>query len=360
MKIFLFFTFYILLFTKDSYNSERIFNELINNKEFTQNYNYFIFDTNNYINNTNKLTENLKNIYKKYNVSIIIFLINKLELNDNKTDIYNCLKNLENDLINYNIFQKEKKYFLLMISFEDKLMTLRSSENLNNLFSNSDKYSILQSVNYYLTNKQNEEAIKTFMNKIIFYLKNTNYFSRHKSIFIFPLFLLTILLILIIINYCVKRRNKLQLTMNDEEKLNKIREFLQKSKSDKNIITDNCIICLNPLNMDNDNNIDPNNEFSVSTLQCGHKYHLKCISEWFLKQKHTCPMCREKIDLNLPQENNRQFQENLLRVQSDLHPAFALLAFDLANENLNWAIIGADIFDPGLMGDLGAAAFGMV
>ena len=63
---------------------------------------------------------------------------------------------------------------------------------------------------------------------------------------------------------------KLQLTMNDEEKLNKIREFLQKSKSDKNIITDNCIICLNPLNMDN-NIDDPNNEYSISTLQCGHK-----------------------------------------------------------------------------------------
>jgi hypothetical protein len=359
MKIYLFLTFFILLFAKDSYNSERIFNELINNKEFKHNYNYFIFDSNNYINNTNKLTENLKKIYNKFNVSIIIFLINKLDFNENKTDIYNCLKNLENDLINYNIFHKKSKYILFMISFENKLMSLKSSENLNNLFSNNDKYSILQSVNYFLTNKENEEAIKIFTKKILFYLTNTNYFSRHKSFFIFPLFLLTILFVLIIINYCIKRRKKLQLTMNDEEKLNKIREFLQKSKSDKNIITDNCIICLNPLNMDN-NIDDPNNEYSISTLQCGHKYHLKCISEWFLKQKHTCPMCREKINLNLPQENNRQFQENLLRVQSDLHPAFALLAFDLANENLNWAIIGADIFDPGLMGDFGVAAFGIV
>ena len=156
MKIYLFLTFFILIFTKDSYNSERIFNELINNKEFKHNYNYFIFDSNNYINNTNKLTENLKKIYNKFNVSIIIFLINKLDFNENKTDIYNCLKNLENDLINYNIFHKKSKYILFMISFEDKLMSLKSSENLNNLFSNNDKYSILQSVNYFLKNKQNE------------------------------------------------------------------------------------------------------------------------------------------------------------------------------------------------------------
>ena len=358
MKLFLFLNLFILLFAKNSYNSDRIIKELINNPEFISNPNYFIFDSNNYINNSNKYNENLKDIYNKYNVSIIIFLINKLDFNENNTDIFSFLKDIENNLINYNIYTKKSKLFLFLISFDDKLMSLKSSDTLKNLFSDNDKYSILQEVNYYLTTKENDKAIKLFINKILFYLKNTNYFSRHKSFFIYPLTLFTILMILILINYCIKRRNKLQLTMNDEEKLNKIREFLQKSNSDKNIITDNCIICLNSLNVEN--NLDPNDEYSISTLQCGHKYHLKCISEWFLKQKHTCPMCREQINLNLPQENNRQFQENLLRVQSDLHPAFALLAFDFANDNLTWAVLGADLFEPGIVGDLGAAAFGIV
>lgn len=31
------------------------------------------------------------------------------------------------------------------------------------------------------------------------------------------------------------------------------------------------------------------------TLDCGHKYHKKCISRWFKKGQISCPMCRKTV-----------------------------------------------------------------
>ena len=44
----------------------------------------------------------------------------------------------------------------------------------------------------------------------------------------------------------IKDRRTLRLTMMDEEKLLKIKEFLKKTKANKKILSDNCIICLEP------------------------------------------------------------------------------------------------------------------
>lgn len=43
-----------------------------------------------------------------------------------------------------------------------------------------------------------------------------------------------------------------------------------------------CPICMDPINK----------ETGVSTLTCGHSYHLSCISKWLQDGTKTCPMCR--------------------------------------------------------------------
>ena len=45
-----------------------------------------------------------------------------------------------------------------------------------------------------------------------------------------------------------------------------------------------------PICYDNDNEIEQNIK-----LECGHKFHDKCILEW-CKNNLTCPMCRDDID----------------------------------------------------------------
>ena len=47
-----------------------------------------------------------------------------------------------------------------------------------------------------------------------------------------------------------------------------------------------CSICLEKLEKNN----------SVVILECGHKFHDKCIKNW-MKIKKTCPICRKKIKI---------------------------------------------------------------
>ena len=204
----------------------------------------------------------------------------------------------------------------------------------------------------------------------------------------------------------------MRLTMSDEEKLLKIREFLKKTKVNKKIITDCCIICLDSFenctsinhtisqenkiekNVENNDNIEYlerdtnvntnmisneerdiqiemesiNNENNIpihydttdnkiSTLPCGHRYHVKCITDWMLHRKNACPMCREKIDPNMPDINGEDLQNELLNIQIELHPAFALLVFQTINEELTWGAMTLPVINGGLLSGITGFAF---
>ena len=223
--------------------------------------------------------------------------------------------------------------------------------------------------------------------------------------------------------------------MTDEEKLLKIKDFLKKAKYDRKIISDSCIICLEPFdncvsifntisqdnkilpretrnnnildtekdtnlntysntnrfreeiinqkektnndifinNTKNDEIIENNNEkdnndiiaiqrnsnvtdTQISTLPCGHRFHVRCISQWMLQRKNICPMCREKINVDLPDDND-DLQNELLNIQIELHPAFALLVFQTINEELTWGAITLPVINGGLFGGIAGFAF---
>ena len=49
-------------------------------------------------------------------------------------------------------------------------------------------------------------------------------------------------------------------------------------------------------------------------------------------------MYREKIDVDIPDIDDEDLQNELLNIQKELHPAFALLVFQTINEELNWGL----------------------
>jgi hypothetical protein len=111
---------------------------------------------------------------------------------------------------------------------------------------------------------------------------------------------------------------------NKEKKVeqgDKIKIFLDKLKQKQNpkeIFTESCAICLD----DFVNGVEEEN----SVLECGHKFHRKCISDW-LKKDSNCPICRMKFDIkendnNANSGNNLNFQNiltEILRIQSELY-----------------------------------------
>ena len=386
--------------------------------------NYKIIDPDDYVKKEDeiKLEKQLKQIYNAHKVVPIIVIVRQIYLkdkNEKKINISNFTQIVTNELYEQKIVKKSVPCVVVVIAIEDKIMTMKTEGTVSYTITQQDCYNILNIINNYYSYGEYSFGTVELAKLIDYYLVNTSFFSRNKRFFI--------MIILLIFSFCfcyflaviaqrIRDRRNMRLTMSDEEKLLKIRDFLKKTRANKKILSDNCIICLEPFdnctsinqsfiseqnNINNDNNnilvneendngnnkevktnkITKNNEEDnvqielqnvsqnnlnnssitdnqISTLPCGHRYHVKCISEWMLKKKSICPMCREKINVDIPENNEEDdLQNELLNIQIELHPAFALLVFQTINEELTWGAMALPAINGGIFAGLGGFAF---
>ena len=377
--------------------------------------NYKIIDPDNNIKPEDEanLEKQLKEIYKGHNVVPIIVVADNLNLkdeNNNTLDITNYTQIIIDEVYNQKIIKKEVPCIVAVISIKGKIMTMKAEGTVSYTISQQDCYNILNIINNYFIYGEYSLGIVELANIIKYYLTNTSFFARNIRFFVMILILIFsfgLCYFLAVIAQKIKDRRTLRLTMMDEEKLLKIKEFLKKTRADKKILSDNCIICLEPFdnctsvnhslieesnNINNENilvndkdeintkNLDKKNEDihiemknmsdssierksslsdnQISTLPCGHRFHVKCITEWMMRKKNICPMCREKIDVDIPENNEEDDLRNeLLNIQIELHPAFALLVFQTINEELTWGAIALPSINSGLFAGLGGFAF---
>ena len=403
---------------------------------------YKIIDPKNYIldEDQKKLEKELKDIYTKHKVVSFFIMLDYIYLTDNNgnnIEISNYTNLLIEELYYQNLVDIETPIVVAIISIKDKKMTMRVEGRVSHIVTEQDCYNILNIINnYYAYGEYSYGSIE--LGKLInYYLSNTGFWARNKKFF-YMIFLLIFCFcfcyVLSIIAQKIKERRNLRLTMSDEEKLIKIKDFLKKAKANRKILSDNCIICLEPFdncvsiyhtisqdnkfinkeeitrNQDNiinterdtylntytntnrlneelnvqeeinvnkennENNIGRNNsriindninlqrnsaitDTQISTLPCGHRFHVKCISEWMLQKKNICPMCREKMNVDLPENDEEDLQNELLNIQIELHPAFALLVFQTINEELTWGAITLPVINGGLFGGIAGFAF---
>ena len=93
-------------------------------------------------------------------------------------------------------------------------------------------------------------------------------------------------------------------------------------------------------------------------IKIKNRYHVKCITEWMLKKKSICPMCREKMDVSISDQGEEEdLQNELLNIQIELHPAFALLVFQTINEELTWGAMALPAINGGFFAGLSGFAF---
>jgi len=392
-------------------------NEIINFIKNSETKNYKIIDPDDYLKKEDeiKLEKQLKEIYKNHKVVPIIVVIRKLYMKDESgknLDISNFTQIVVDEIYNKKIVKKTTPIVVAIISIEGKIMTMKAEGSVSFTITQQDCYNILNIINNYYSYGEYSYGTVELGKLINYYLDNTSYFARNKRFFI--------MIVLLIFSFCfcyllaiiaqkIRDKRNMRLTMSDEDKLLKIRDFLKKTKVNKKIITDSCIICLEPFenctsinhsliheennindnnsinhkndnennvkltnnNIDNDIQIEMQNvgnenadkasnisENQISTLPCGHRYHVKCITEWMLRKKNICPMCREKIDVDIPENNQEDdLQNELLNIQIELHPAFALLIFQTINEELTWGAMAIPAINGGLFAGLGGFAF---
>ena len=316
---------------------------------------YALIDPNDYIKKDDEilLLKELKGIYTKHKVHSYIIFIKRFSSSTSPKNITKFTQETVSEIFNQKIIPLNENLIIAIISIDDKLMTLETYNNITKIINDEDCFSILNNINNYFSYDEYSIGGVQLAKIIKFYLENTSLMSRNRR------FLLMLFVLLLSFLCCfllakaaqkIRDRRNLHLTMSDEEKLIKIRDFLKKCKTNKKILTDNCIICLEPfencisinnsviddnINSNNDNNINVNvnnninkdintnsnnngqniqlemqniNEIrnsnipdnQICTLPCGHRYHFKCISEWMLRRQQTCPMCREQMDVGIP------------------------------------------------------------
>ena len=376
---------------------------------------YKIIDPDEYLKSEDviNLENQLKEIYTSHNVITIVVIARSLDLTDKsgkEIDISNYTQIIFDEIYQKNIVKNDSSVVMAVVSIEGKIMTMRAHGTVSFTISQQDCYNILNVVNNYYSYGEYSYGTVELGKLINYYLVNTGFFARNKRFFVMIFILIlsfVICYILALIAQKIRDKRNLRLTMSDEEKLLKIREFLKKCKADKKILSDNCIICLEPfdnctsvnhsligepntnvtknkdnndlieeehkendkdkdsvviemqnLSKDNINNKSEMTDNQISTLPCGHRYHVKCITEWMLRKKSICPMCREKMDVSISDNGEEEdLQNELLNIQIELHPAFALLAFQTINEELTWGAMALPAINGGLFAGLGGFAF---
>ena len=135
------------------------------------------------------------------------------------------------------------------------------------------------------------------------------------------------IIVAIIIIYFINSEQSSQ----QEDKVKSFLDKLKKRKNPKEIFAESCIICLEDFKQNEEVKSQEDKKLfekeETSILECGHKFHRKCIADW-LKKEQSCPLCRMKFDIKgddnkSSQEYNRQnniFNDiltEILRIQSN-------------------------------------------
>lgn len=393
---------------KFKHTKKYTFNDIINLIKLNNTKDYFIIDPDNYIEKEDEknLEDQLIQIYKGHRVIPILIMAHNFDLviDGKNIGISNFTEKIIDEIKEKKIIKDKFPIIIAVISIEDKIMTMKAEGSISYTITQQDCYNILDIVNNYFSYGKFSDGAVELGRLINYYLVNTGFFSRNKRFFIMIIILIFCFCLCYFLAFCAQKirdRRNLRLTMSDEQKLLKIREFLKKTRADKKILCENCIICLdsfdncksvnhsliednekkdmilikenkdnnevlsnNDVNIEMQNvstyNLDKKSEMTdtqISTLPCGHRYHVKCITEWMLKKKGICPMCREKINVDIPEMNEEDdIQNELLNIQIELHPAFALLVFNTINQELTWGAMALPAINGGLFAGLGGFA----
>ena len=300
-----------------------------NNPNYKQNLNFMLFDPEYYLESldTQDALNAMYTLYEKYNVSCHVFFISIMDEKYKSDEAFAHFV----DRLSYLIYNNNDDYNVNMtltavFFIHDRKMRIRTTKALRQIITDDDALAILNRRKRDLKNERYADVANGLMLDI-FKTYTRNLESPNKN----TILLLTILFIIgmAIFVYLANREQP-------SEQEDKVKVFLDKCKqkpNPKEIFTESCIICLEDFKSDEEikalENKDKNafEKIETSILECGHKFHRKCISDW-LKKEENCPICRTKFNIKsdnnsgskVNNEHNNNFHdifESILRVQSE-------------------------------------------
>ena len=249
-------------------------------------------------------------LYEKYNISSHVFFISHME-SKYKLDeeIASFVSQLSYLLYrNYEIYD-EKMTLTAVFFIKDRKMRIRTSKDLREILTDYDCLNILNRRKNDLIKNNYQQVVNGLMRDIFdFYeynLENKSSGSNH-------ILLYTIMLIVIIMIIFVLYNNHKEKTSKQEDKVKVFLDKLKNRKNPKEVFTESCIICLGDFlsnekikEIENSGDKEAFEKEETSVLECGHKFHRKCIADW-LKKEPNCPMCRMKFNIKGNDNNSNK------------------------------------------------------
>ena len=318
-----------------SWTPEALYNRLKetylhpNNPNYKRNLNYMIFDPEFYLQSSNLQDANnaMYTLYEKYKVSTHIFFISYMYEKYKTDEAYAAFVDRLSYLIyNNNDDYNENNTLTAVFFIKDRKMRMRTTRNLRKTLTDDDCLNILNRRKKDLKNSNFEEVANGLLMDIFkTYTKNLEKPNDNMVL------LLTILFIIGMAIF-VYLANREQTSVQED----KVKIFLDKCKNRQNqreIFSESCAICLEDFKSNDEIKMlqsTNQNEFEkveAILLDCGHKFHRRCITNWLRKQEN-CPICRMKFEFNANDNNankaNNEFNinfpqllENILRVQNE-------------------------------------------
>ena len=309
-----------------------------NNPRLPKNIEHMIVDPENYLQYADLKDANqyMNLLYENYNISTHVFFISemksKFKLDE---EIAEFVSKLSYNIYKNYVIYDEKMTLTAVFFIKDRKMRIRTSKNLREVLTDYDCLNILNRRKNDLRNNNFQEVanglIKDIYNtyKIKLEYKNSDHEYDNYIVLFSILFIIAIAVIYSLLNNEKK-------TSKQEDKVKVFLDKLKKRSNPKAIFSESCIICLGdflPIEKIKEIELSGNKENlekeEISTLECGHKFHRKCIADW-LKKEPNCPFCRMKFDIKGDDNiNNKQNSGNninfntilteILRIQSDIN-----------------------------------------
>ena len=282
-----------------------------NNQKKSYYLKHMLVDPENYLQNknTSKIIKQMEYLYDKLKINNYIFLISHVELSqykknhidevDMNAEVERFVSKFNYIMYRDNSFYEDNMTLTIIFFIKDRKMRMRTGRSLREIIKDKDALHILNKRRDDLRNEDYYKAVydlvndvyNTYISNYAFY--NSFFYKNSSKIFYTILFIIiTIVIFIGYLNY-----------IPESERERKIKEFLNRNKNNKikRVFNESCIICLEKFMPEEDklkieNLFDKKRlkEEKTNILECGHKFHEKCIIEW-LKTQNQCPICRRNI-----------------------------------------------------------------
>ena len=301
-----------------------------NNPNYKQNLQFMLFDPEYYLESLNiqEAYNAMYTLYQRYNVSCHVFFISIMDEKYKSDEAFAHFV----DRLSYLIYNNNDDYnsnmtLTAVFFIHDRKMRIRTTKALRQIITDDDALAILNRRKKDLKNERYADVANGLMLDIYkTYSKNLENPNSNTILFLTILFIIGMAIF-------VYLANREESSVQED----KVKAFLDKCKqkpNPKEIISESCIICLEDFKSDEDikalENTDKNafEKMETSILECGHKFHRKCISDW-LKKEEICPICRTKFDIKSNNDNSgnksntdhnihfRHIFDSIIRVQRE-------------------------------------------